>query len=237
MKLSKVEKIREIKTGKSSVQVLSNVYNDKDIVVSKITKYDEFKLLSKLNHPNIVKPIAYTLGSMILPYYPICLHNVISSISDKQMNKYMLQLLDALNYIHKHGYIHGDVKSTNILIDKNDNAILIDFDLVKEIQKENMTYPLYPPEMITPIYRPSYDIFMFGHLLYFYISGSLLISNHSKKSYIEQLKDNTDLKNPYIKMIQEDYPIVIQCLDIDPSKRPVIREIIKSLQVKKNKDG
>lgn len=229
---SKYRKIGDITTGKVAVQILSNINDDTDIVVSKITKYEEFKILNSLNHPNIIKPIVYRAGSMILPYYPICLHNVILSITDEQMNKYMLQLLDALNYIHKQGYIHGDIKSTNILIDKNDNAILIDFDFVKEIQSENISYPLYPPEMINPIYKPSYDVFMFGHLLYFYVSGSFLISTSAQnnKSYIDQLNDSLSSKNPYYCILQEDYPIAIQCLNIDPSKRPTIDEIINSLQ-------
>jgi serine/threonine protein kinase len=43
---------------------------------------------------------------------------------------YMRQILQAVNYMHKKGYVHRDVKPENLLIDGSDGSLkLIDFGL------------------------------------------------------------------------------------------------------------
>lgn len=42
--------------------------------------------------------------------------------------KYCTQILSALCFLHSKRILHLDIKPSNILIDENDNAILIDFD-------------------------------------------------------------------------------------------------------------
>ncbi|KAL2552048.1 mitogen-activated protein kinase kinase kinase 21 [Forsythia ovata] len=47
-------------------------------------------------------------------------------------------LLKGLNYIHKFGYVHCDIKPQNILLDKNGGAKIADFGLAKRAGREKM---------------------------------------------------------------------------------------------------
>ena len=46
--------------------------------------------------------------------------------------KYIIeQLINAFSYCHENGIIHSDIKLENILIDRNINIKIIDFDFAK----------------------------------------------------------------------------------------------------------
>ena len=51
--------------------------------------------------------------------------------SDEQLRKWWNQLVDALNYTHRQGIVHRDIKPGNIFVDSNDNIKLLDFGIAK----------------------------------------------------------------------------------------------------------
>jgi len=89
-----------------------------------------------------------------------------------------------LEYIHEHTvpvYIHRDIKSANILIDKNNRAKVADFGLTKLIEAGNSSLPTrgivgtfgyMPPEYAQygDVSR-KVDVFAFGVVLYELISA------------------------------------------------------------------
>lgn len=46
-----------------------------------------------------------------------------------EAQRYMLQLLSAVDYLHKRGVAHRDLKPENLLLDENDNLKVSDFGL------------------------------------------------------------------------------------------------------------
>ena len=99
-------------------------------------------------------------------------------LSEAETRKYLDQVLDALNTIHGAGLLHMDLKPDNIMIDRNDNAVLIDFGASKRTANEQLTSTVTavsytsgyaPPEQIeqdTDHFGPWTDIYALGATLY-----------------------------------------------------------------------
>src|SRR5271168_1175372 len=98
--------------------------------------------LTKLKHPGIVelKDINLEDGfKFTMPLYGNNLRNWIASrgyIDFDVIKNIMFQLAQALNYIHKNGYIHRDLKTENILIDTINDKLVVkiaDFNSCKYV--------------------------------------------------------------------------------------------------------
>ena len=113
---------------------------------SKETFKNEFFILSKINHNNIIKLIDYERTSnniyFILDY---CNGGNLSEyvkyyekkegklLNENDIQKLLRQLILGLEYMHKNNIIHRDLKLENILLNFND--IKTEYNLDKKIQK------------------------------------------------------------------------------------------------------
>jgi serine/threonine protein kinase len=93
----------------------------------------------------------------------------------------MLQICEALAYIHGHGLVHRDLKPSNIMVDEDRQVRLMDFGLAKfladdvaitEVGKLVGTYRYMAPEQILgePLDGRS-DLYSLGVILYELLSG------------------------------------------------------------------
>ena len=86
----------------------------------------EAKALVKLNHPHIVKVYAYSEDSLLMDLMCTDLHKFMQRrmkgrARDEPFNlaaamDLMLQIGDAVNYLHSENVAHRDLKSSNILV-------------------------------------------------------------------------------------------------------------------------
>lgn len=100
----------------------------------------EAKALGKLDHPNIVRVFDYGEyeGSpyLIMDYIDgVTLHDLKKPIPLPDAIRLIAPVAEALDYVHRQGLLHRDVKPSNILITKDLRAILTDFGIVKQMEK------------------------------------------------------------------------------------------------------
>lgn len=152
----------------------------------------EAQTIAGLNHPNIIKIIsvfeenntAYyvmeyidgaSLESMTFKGKPL---------SETQAKLYIVQVADALKYLHANNVLHLDIKPSNILV-SNDRVVLIDFGVSKHYDVNDMgqtsTSPVGISEGYAPLeqyqkdgvskFTPATDIYSLGATLYKLITG------------------------------------------------------------------
>jgi eukaryotic-like serine/threonine-protein kinase len=63
-----------------------------------------------------------------------------------------LQILDALDTMHKHGVVHRDLKPENIMVDDQDRIKLIDFGIAMKEDARRITFVEMSPTLGTPDY-------------------------------------------------------------------------------------
>lgn len=99
----------------------------------------EAKHIAKLDHPNIIR-IIDVFDENSTSYYVMeyieggSLSNKLGTtgLSMSDATRYILQVAEALKYIHKQNISHLDIKPSNIMLNGNDEIVLIDFGVSKQ---------------------------------------------------------------------------------------------------------
>ena len=167
--------------------------NSREALVEKLkSKFmDEAEALYALNHPNIVR-VTDLFEDKNTVYYVMdyieggSLSGIISEkgrLAEKEALGYILQIADALKYVHSHNCLHLDVKPQNIMIDNSGKATLIDFGVSKQYDEANGentstlmgSTPGYAPIEQTGAcmakFYPASDIYALGATLYKALTG------------------------------------------------------------------
>ena len=101
--------------------------------------YREAKIVGRLSHPNIVS--IYDVGSYkhynyiamdFLPGAPLQ-EKIRQGISTGDALRIAGQIAAALDYAHRQGYVHRDIKPDNILFRTDGSAVLCDFGIAREL--------------------------------------------------------------------------------------------------------
>ena len=154
----------------------------------------EARHIAQLKHPNIVNIIdvfeengtAYYVMDFIEGGSLVEKVQREGSLPENVAKRYILQIADALNYIHQRYMNHLDVKPGNIMLSRNDNAILIDFGLSKQYDSQTGHQTSTTPVGISPGYAPmeqykdggmsefspETDIYSLGATLYYLLTGA-----------------------------------------------------------------
>ena len=107
----------------------------------------EAKALARLDHPNIVK--VHDFGEhagapyLVMDYLEgATLKEVRKPLRVETAVRLIRPVAEALDYVHRNGLLHRDVKPSNIIITKEERVILTDFGIAKWMEDEGDLYTL-----------------------------------------------------------------------------------------------
>ncbi|MBL1141918.1 MAG: protein kinase [Proteobacteria bacterium] len=100
----------------------------------------EARTLSKFEHPNIVRIFAVfeenNTGYLVMPYEEgTSLQNELKgkkTLDESTLLKIIEPILDGLELVHQHEFIHRDIKPDNIFIRKDGSPVLLDFGSARQ---------------------------------------------------------------------------------------------------------
>ncbi|KAL5201782.1 hypothetical protein ABZP36_036136 [Zizania latifolia] len=231
----------------------------------------ELKVLTHVHHLNLVRLIGYCVESCLFLVYEFIENGNLSQhlrgagYEPLPWTTRMQIALDSargLEYIHEHivpVYIHRDIKSANILLDKDFRAKVADFGLAKLTEFENTsvqtqvagTFGYMPPEYARyGEVSPKVDVYAFGVVLYELLSGkeAIVRSNESignTKGLVHLFEEALKAANPMESLeelidssLRGDYPmdsvlkiasLANACTHEEPGMRPTMRSVVVAL--------
>ena len=153
---------------------------------------EEAAAVASLRHPNIVQVFDFNADAgtyyMVLEFLPgETLQDRLKRLSDEkrllsieESIQYTINICDALGYAHQRGMVHRDIKPANIMLDIHNQAILMDFGIVKIVGGDSHTATgavvgtarYMSPEVIrAEVPDARADIYSLGVTLYEMLSG------------------------------------------------------------------
>lgn len=96
----------------------------------------EFQTLASLRHPHIVSVLDYGFDSEHAPYFTMNLVEGAQTLSEASVEqsietriRYIIEMLQALSYLHHRDILHRDLKPGNVLVDASGTVKMLDFGL------------------------------------------------------------------------------------------------------------
>lgn len=209
---------------------------NESVAIKKITKVldkkyldSEIQLLKTLKHPNIITFFQEIYDhSDIYLIFEYCNHghlgNYIESRSKDFDYKYLIEILNGLEYLFDNNITHRDIKPQNILI--KDNQIKIsDFGFAKNCAEDDLlgTFcgsPLYmAPELFQmSSYTNKSDIWSLGVILYELIVKSHPYPSKNRSELILKLKNSNSIDfSPISDPLLKDF--ISKMLKVNPEER------------------
>jgi serine/threonine-protein kinase len=180
------------KKGSLGKQVALKVLKEDFISNREVRKrfLDEPKKMIKLNHPNIVGvhdlinntdfvaiELDYIEGKTLQTHL-----RTKGALPDNEIEHLLKQMLDAIGYAHKKGFVHPDIKPSNLMLTENGIIKLTDFGIAKDMDYTGadtttgiqMGTPKYmSPEQVLSSKSVDYrsDIYSLGVVLWEMVTG------------------------------------------------------------------
>jgi serine/threonine-protein kinase len=191
----------------------------------------EFEAAKKLNHPAIAKVFDCRLKKawfkvtgveLLIEYVEGKTLDEIEAPELGQLVLMFCQVSSALTHMHRRGVFHGDLKPSNIMLNKTGQVKLIDFGTawVRGQDKHRVQgTPQYiaPEQAVEKVVDEKTDIYNFGATMYRMFTGRYVQQGLPKPGDDRKLAPPIKF-NPRIPAALNE--LIIASVSLDPSKRP-----------------
>ena len=201
----------------------------------------EARYVAQLDHPNILS-VVFSSEESGLVYYAM------PRIRGKTLAKYLDQLgqlpvqgslsilgqvADGLNHAHKHGVVHRDVKPSNIMIEENGHALILDFGVAKALWDGGMHLSASGEIIGSPRYMSAEqasgsstidhrtDIYSWGVVGFHMFAGRAPFDDDSIQAILYKQRS---VEPPDLRTLRPDIPedistVIHRCLEKNPARR------------------
>ncbi len=216
--------------GKGSYGIAYEAYNlreNEEVVIKQLRRRKGFNaslnafkreaaMLQKLNHPSIPKFIDYFQEGK---HYMLVMEHIKGKnfedlifhegqvYDEKTSFSILLNVLEIVNYFHKQGVVHRDLRIPNIMM-KNGRIYIIDFGLARFINDRkqcDMKKMTEEKKLFRDISFKS-DFYALGHFVLFLLYSSYEPLSTSENSWENELKLGKQTKSIIRRMLQIDEP-------------------------------
>jgi serine/threonine-protein kinase len=199
----------------------------------------EAEIGQMLDHPGVMKVLAYnTRGQvyMVLEWVEgRLLRHIIheeKKLPPERAIKLTVEILDALDYIHRNGVVHRDLKPENIMVNTEDHIKLIDFGIAGKAGARRLTFAKLSQVMGSPDYiSPEQvkgqrgdqrsDVYSLGAMLYEMLTGDPPYTGSNPLAVMNErlLHDPPPVRNSRTEVSPELEEIVKRSLAREPRNR------------------
>ncbi|KAK3119820.1 hypothetical protein QOZ80_9AG0675750 [Eleusine coracana subsp. coracana] len=247
--------VKKVASG-SSWDTFLGTYAGMDVAVKILnpdnlneSSWNEFKqeicMLREVDHPNIVRFVGSCTKSPEFYILTECmsrgslfdfLHNKHNILDLPAVLKFALDVCRGMSYLHQKGIVHRDLKSANLLLDKDHVVKVADFglarfqDQVGAMTAETGTYRWMAPEVINhEPYDNKADVYSFALVLWELMTSKIPYTSMTpvqaavgvRKGLRPQLPENAHPR--LVNLVQ-------RCWEPIPSDRPSFSDIIAELE-------
>ncbi|KAL5700307.1 hypothetical protein ACHQM5_025766 [Ranunculus cassubicifolius] len=209
----------------------------------------EVSLMKKLRHPNVLLFMGVVTSlerlCIVTEFLPRgslfqLLHKRISKLDRRRRVIMALDIARGMNYLHrcKPPVIHRDLKSSNLLVDKNWTVKVGDFGLSRlkhemyRTKSGKGTPQWMAPEVLRnePADEKS-DVYSYGVILWELITEKIPWENHNSL----QVMGAVGFMDQRLEIPKDTYPqwvpIIESCWHSDPELRPTFQELLEKFKV------
>jgi eukaryotic-like serine/threonine-protein kinase len=159
-------------------------------------------------------------------------------VLQENIGNILIDMAVALEHVHDSGFMHLDFKPENVLVTRNANVRLVDFDLARPRPEKptkhskNPGTPAYmaPEQLLRQPYDHRVDIFAYGVTAYEVLTSQKPFDGESPDEILrKQVNRTMDFLTP--RALNPDIPanlekVVLKCIEQEPDMRYAIMSLL-----------